>query len=445
MERALVLLRMLLSAEPEARVLFFVWTKGEGRLICERLMKEGFRCAFHNAELELDERISLEEAFERGEVQVLVSTTTLAWGRNLSARHVVLFGEKRGPEFVDGWDVIQAGGRSGRPGKVEKGDVWFIVADVERASALIKEPPSVRSCLTRVSPLAFQLLGEIPVRGEKQVGELLRWYSKTFAFTCIKDEDPSDLLLNAIYLLEKCGCAVLTRGSVRLTEAGVIARRFYVKPEEMICLLDVLSEVKRIPEDGKACDLMSLVLTAHSASSTRDVYLTVEERAYLEKVPEVKQWFRKYENLILNESHGYVSYLVRSWQFLNSQNPPQPIPFRAREFVYDMERISEVCISLAREVFGFSEESIRAMKKASLVLRYGAPYEAADLLEIRGIGTKRAIELLKLGIMTKEQLIEAIRGEMRDQVLRIIPLSVLRDLFEEDVMVSDAVSFKICI
>jgi len=440
--RASLLVRMLLSSEPESRILLFVWTKGEGRLICERLAKEGFRCAFHNAELELDDRLSLEEGFDDGSIQVLVSTTTLAWGRNTNARHVILFGEKRGLEDVDGWDILQAGGRAGRPGRVDKGDVWFIVADAEHAASLIKEPPEITSRLVETSPLAFQLLGEIPIKGEITADKLFRWYKKTFAFRCIRDEDPLDLLIDALDLLERCGCAVTdSRGVVRLTNVGVVARRFYVKPEEIHCLCRVLMKIKEIPDSEEACDLLSILFTAHSASQTKSLYLTIEERAELESTY-VEEWRKKHRGLILGDVHAYVAYSVKSWHFFNSQNPPQPVPFKAREFVYDMERISEVCICLAREVFSLPEDTIKAMKKTSVILRYGAPYEAGELLEIRGIGTKRAVELLKLGIRTKKQLIDSVKGKMRDRVLKVVPLSVLKPLLEEEEpIVESAFSF----
>ena len=49
---------------------------------------------FHNADLSPEERCIVEAAFRRGEVKVLVSTSTLAVGLNLPAQSVFITAEK---------------------------------------------------------------------------------------------------------------------------------------------------------------------------------------------------------------------------------------------------------------------------------------------------------------------------------------------------------------
>ncbi len=81
--------------------------------------------AFHNADLSAEERWIVEEAFRRGEVLVLVSTSTLAVGLNLPARNVFLTTEKwrydarlgmpwKAP--VSHMEYENMGGRAGRLG-----------------------------------------------------------------------------------------------------------------------------------------------------------------------------------------------------------------------------------------------------------------------------------------------------------------------------------------
>ena len=91
-----VLKELLPKLVADGGVLLFVWTIAEGRYLEKSLSKAGYSCAFHNASLALNERLALEEAFDRGEIRILISTTTLAWGRNLSARHVIIWGDRRG-------------------------------------------------------------------------------------------------------------------------------------------------------------------------------------------------------------------------------------------------------------------------------------------------------------------------------------------------------------
>ena len=40
----------------------------------------GIKAGFHNADLTRDERLALESAFRNGDLQVLISTTTNAYG-----------------------------------------------------------------------------------------------------------------------------------------------------------------------------------------------------------------------------------------------------------------------------------------------------------------------------------------------------------------------------
>jgi len=436
-EKVAVLVRMLLSAEKDARVLLFVWTKGEGRLLEERLRQAQIPTSFHNAELELEERLDLEEAFERGAVRVLISTTTLAWGRNTSARHVILFGKKRGIEYINGWDILQAGGRAGRAGKTNRGDVWWIVADTEHAEDVLTNPPAIRSHLTNPSALAFQLLGELPLRGKKSLEEITDWFRKTFAMRCLrKGFDPGELFSDALSILEKTGCAIFDeeKKTLHLTGVGRVARRFYVRPEEISCISTVLLKIIKAgfdPESKEMTDILAILFTAHSAASTRKIFLAREEQAELESV-HTALWVKKYNDLMLSDVHAWCAYQLKTWHFFHSKNPSGTFPhFKIREFIWDMDRIILVSSSLAREVFCAPQKLISSIEKLGKVIRYGAPPEAKELLEIRGIGAKRAIELLKLGIKTREDIVRAVRNGKGKQIAKILPIPVIQEILSE--------------
>ncbi|CAN0114677.1 unnamed protein product, partial [Heterosigma akashiwo] len=80
-----------------------------------------FGVGIHHAGLDEHDRTVVEELFEAGKLQVLVCTSTLAWGVNFPAHLVVV----KGTEFFDGkqgryvdfpiTDVLQMMGRAGRP------------------------------------------------------------------------------------------------------------------------------------------------------------------------------------------------------------------------------------------------------------------------------------------------------------------------------------------
>ncbi|KAG8346984.1 putative DEAD/DEAH box RNA helicase [Trypanosoma vivax] len=80
-----------------------------------------FGVGIHHAGLLQSDRTIVESAFASGKLQILVATSTLAWGVNLPAHMVVV----KGTEFYDGksktyvdyqvTDVLQMVGRAGRP------------------------------------------------------------------------------------------------------------------------------------------------------------------------------------------------------------------------------------------------------------------------------------------------------------------------------------------
>jgi replicative superfamily II helicase len=96
--------------------LIFCHDKNTGRQVLGMLKHEGIESFFHNADLELKERLEIEGKFADREngIRVLVSTSTLAWGRTLPARNVIIVGVHRGLNDIDQLDVIQMAGRAGR-------------------------------------------------------------------------------------------------------------------------------------------------------------------------------------------------------------------------------------------------------------------------------------------------------------------------------------------
>ena len=72
----------LAMSKPDEKFLIFVHDKGTGRQIVRQLEMEREAAVFHNADLDLDERLEIENSFRKrdGGLRVMVSTSTLAWG-----------------------------------------------------------------------------------------------------------------------------------------------------------------------------------------------------------------------------------------------------------------------------------------------------------------------------------------------------------------------------
>jgi helicase len=111
----------LLSSELEStiadggRALVFTNSRKRSEALCKELLNAGFRTAFTHAGLNPDKRQSAQQQLKEGQVDVLVTTSSLEMGVNFPARKVIIHdsygfdGEKFGPLPVSRY--LQAAGR----------------------------------------------------------------------------------------------------------------------------------------------------------------------------------------------------------------------------------------------------------------------------------------------------------------------------------------------
>ena len=99
--------------------------------------------AFHHAALPVDIQSEIEDAVRTGQINCLVSTTTLTEGINLPFKSVVV--AQRGyrdsdgfVEVIDAARLLNAVGRAGRAGRETEG--WLILAEQEAFKASMFEP-----------------------------------------------------------------------------------------------------------------------------------------------------------------------------------------------------------------------------------------------------------------------------------------------------------------
>jgi replicative superfamily II helicase len=114
-----------------------------------------FGIGLHHAGLVEKDRKVVEELFLNGKIQVLVATSTLAWGVNFPAHLVVVKGTEFYDAKVKGYvdfpitDVLQMMGRAGRPQFDNSGVAVVLVHDVKKSfyKRFLHEPFPVESSL----------------------------------------------------------------------------------------------------------------------------------------------------------------------------------------------------------------------------------------------------------------------------------------------------------
>ncbi|XP_061675544.1 activating signal cointegrator 1 complex subunit 3 isoform X3 [Syngnathoides biaculeatus] len=126
-----------------------------------------FGIGMHHAGLHERDRKTVEELFVNCKIQVLIATSTLAWGVNFPAHLVVV----KGTEYYDGktrryvdypiTDVLQMMGRAGRPQFDDHGKAVILVHDIKKDfyKKFLYEPFPVESTL--LSVLSDHLNAEI--------------------------------------------------------------------------------------------------------------------------------------------------------------------------------------------------------------------------------------------------------------------------------------------
>ncbi|MFC4359594.1 DEAD/DEAH box helicase [Halobium salinum] len=149
--------------------------------------------AFHHAGLSKNDRDRVEQWFKEGKIQLLFSTSTLAWGVNLPARCVVIRDTKyhdplEGEVDISPLDVLQMLGRAGRPGYDDVGYGWVVCdhADADKYRRLLREGKEIESNLA--DDIDAHLNAEIAMGTIRDLDDVLSWLQTTFYYVRARSE-----------------------------------------------------------------------------------------------------------------------------------------------------------------------------------------------------------------------------------------------------------------
>ena len=212
-----------------------------------------FGIGLHHAGLAPDDREMCEELFSQCKIQVLVTTSTLAWGVNLPAHLVVI----KGTEYFDGktkryqdfpiTDVLQMMGRAGRPQFDKSGCCVILVHEPKKTfyKKFLYEPFPVESSLA--DKLCDHFNAEIvsgTIKTKQDAVDYLTWTyffrrllkNPTYYNLDTVESDNlnaflSDLVENALELLEDARCIAINEedNSVEPLMLGRVASYYYLQ------------------------------------------------------------------------------------------------------------------------------------------------------------------------------------------------------------------------
>lgn len=218
----------------------------------KEIIPNGF--GIHHAGLDKLERLTVEDLFAQGHIQVLVSTATLAWGVNLPAHTVVIKGTETYSPEKGSWvqlspqDILQMLGRAGRPRYDKSGEGVIITSheDIQYYLAILNQQLPIESQL--MSKLADNLNAEVVLGTVNSREEAITWLGYTYLYIRMlqlpgvykvgadyKDDKTlywkrQDLVHSAFTILAKNKLISYNEltGAVRPTDLGKIASHFYI-------------------------------------------------------------------------------------------------------------------------------------------------------------------------------------------------------------------------
>ena len=142
---------------------------------------------FHHAGLSRADKNRVEAWFKEGKIQILFSTSTLAWGVNLPARCVVIRDTKlhdplEGEVDMSPLDVLQMLGRAGRPGYDDAGYAYVVTdgAEAEKYRRLLRDGKEIESRLA--GELDAHLNAEVALGTIRDLADVMDWIETTFYY-----------------------------------------------------------------------------------------------------------------------------------------------------------------------------------------------------------------------------------------------------------------------
>lgn len=396
-------------SKPDEKFLIFVWDKGTGRELVKMLAEEGETALFHNADLEFEERKTVEDSFRRreGGLRVMVSTSTTAWGVNLPARNVIITGVHRGINEVNELDVIQAAGRAGRYGVDDAGFVHMIVPQgtVPHWENVFINPRPVRSVLNNHHTLAFHVIAEIASGEIKNAREIHQWYKRSLAFKQDMDFTPGDAvallddLVNMEMVIKREGSGLLS-----ITGLGRVPAMMYFSPYDVSAWFKNFSRIL-LSEGSVPLDLNQKIVEMDDmtlAWALGDI--PTQDWGYIPKEAKsaVDDFRWKLRNRGVQVS-GAAPFCVAAYNLLKGIDPKEtPVAQQMRAIKYDIERVTQALGLVDQGYAKWGKEGIWATLPQRIM--YGIPEELIPLTKLPGIGGKRARKLWECGIKSLEDV-----------------------------------------
>ncbi len=363
--------------------------------------------AFHHAGLSKGLRDLIEEGFRQRKIKVIVATPTLAAGVNLPARTVIVGDIYRYNRRIAGFqeeipvmEYKQMSGRAGRPGFDDIGEAIIVVRDkksVERVfeKYIFSSVEPIESKLANERAFYTFLLGVLSVEGDMKYNDLANYAYESFLPRVLVDT----YFDKAVNWLNEHNFMNLSDHILSLTDFGKRVADLYINPFTADVVRTGLEKAK------SSCDIAYLHLFAFTPDGPLvslgrneeeeligmiedlDCDLLIEEpyedeeySLYLNALKVamiVKDWIDEIDNDVILEKYGIGSGDLRN------------IVETMDWLTYSGYQISKV-LRL--------DEHSEKLRILNMRVKDGVKEDLLELVQVKGIGRKRARLLYSNGI-----------------------------------------------
>jgi helicase len=351
---------------------------------------------FHNADLNLKQRLDLEKRFkDKDGLRVIVATSTLAWGLNLPARRVIVTGVHRGIEPVENYDIWQMVGRAGRPRFDPVGDAYILVPEREKKAWIrkLKKNTIIKSTLLEYvgkdeSPhyktLAFHVVSEIHYGNIKTAEGFKQWFRDSLAHYQDVGFDDSVIDRTIQLLVQYRAIRINEDGEYQCTPIGMIASMYYYSPFDVSDLrrnFHFVFEKKMEDNDYALAMAMGNIDTFRWGVASKH-----EKRQMAAFQSKIERMFGQYTftNAAIKTGYAYYNMLK------GKRNDPTFGALQGALSV-DLDRTMQVIYSIDSMSSKWGKKDW--FKILRLRLLYGVEPELVQLCQIPNIGQARAKRL----------------------------------------------------
>ncbi|MDG5819689.1 DEAD/DEAH box helicase [Natronococcus sp. A-GB7] len=363
--------------------------------------------AFHHAGLSKNDRDLVEEWFKAGHVELLFSTSTLAWGVNLPARCVVIRDTKlhdplEGEVDMSPLDVLQMLGRAGRPGYDDVGYGWVVcdTAEADKYRRLLRDGKEIESRLAET--LETHLNAEIAMGTITDLEDVMDWLETTFYYVRGQSKPEAYDFPNLRQRVRDCLEGLVDRGfvamgesgdlSIEATPRGVLASKYYLRLETAASFAALCDRAN----GGDALEPDDLLEVVASAAEFDSVSARQNERDAISAVlvgqetGDLEAGQRKVLAILRGAASGSVPPELRSDAWVIRQNATRLLSALGAF----LDRLADPhAANLARRVEARVEN--------------GVAEDAVGLTAIDGVGPGRASKLSKEGLSTPGDVVGA--------------------------------------